>query len=203
MKQTFLAIATAVISAASATTYAQQAQLKPGDGMPRVSTEMYSATDGSLIPYYKTADKNGMLVIFSCNTCPYVVKNEETIRKTIAYARQHHVGVAIINSNEAKREGDDAFSAMKDYAAKQGYSVPYLMDKDSKLADAFGANHTPEVFLFSNQNTLVYKGAMNDNPATPVEAKVSYINNAIDAMIAGKPADPAATKSIGCSIKRK
>jgi len=204
MKNTILAITASLITMASVSVYAQDAkQLQPGDAMPRVSTEMYSATTGSLIPYYQPAGKNGLLVIFSCNTCPFVVKNESVTKQTIQYAKEHNVGVVIINSNEAKREGDDSFGAMKAYAAKQGYSVPYLEDKGSKLADAFGANHTPEIFLFNSQNKLVYKGAMNDNPGNPESAKVVYINNAIDAMIAGKTIDPNATKSIGCSIKRK
>jgi thioredoxin-related protein len=203
MKNTILAIAALCLSVSSATTYAQEKQLQPGDGLPRVSTELLSATDGTSMPYYKSADKNGLLVMFSCNTCPYVVKNEETTLKTIEYAKAHGVGVVIINSNEAKREGDDSFGAMKDYARKHGYTVPYLEDKQSMLADAFGANHTPEIFLFSNKNMLVYKGAMNDNPGNPASAQVVYINNAIDAMIAGKEVNPSTTKSIGCSIKRK
>jgi hypothetical protein len=204
MKNTILAIVASIITLAAGNTYAQQTkQLQPGDALPRVSTEMISATNGSAMPYFKPADKNGLLVIFSCNTCPFVVKNETTISKTIAYARAHNVGVVIINSNEAKRQGDDSFDAMKAYAAKQGYEVPYLEDKNSKLADAFGANHTPEIFLFNNKNVLVYKGAMNDNPGSPDKAEVIYVNNAIDAVVAGKEVDPKTTKSIGCSIKRK
>jgi thioredoxin-related protein len=81
--------------------------------------------------------------------------------------------------------------------------VPYLVDEDSKLADMFGASHTPEIFLFNSKGKLVYKGAMNDNPGNPEEAKVKYIENAIDAVVAGKEIDPKVTKSVGCSIKRK
>ena len=203
MKNTILAIAASIITLSSGISYAQQAKLEPGAMLPRVGTEMLSATDGSLVPYYKSADKNGLLVIFSCNTCPFVVKNESTILNTIKYAKAHNVGVVIINSNEAKREGDDSFEAMKAYAAKQGYTVPYLTDVNSQLADAFGANHTPEVFLFNNNNKLAYKGAMNDNPGNPGSAKITYINDAIDAIVAGREANPSTTKSIGCSIKRK
>ncbi len=203
MKNTILAIAAFLFTASAVTTYAQDKQLQPGDDLPKVNTEMLSATDGNTLPYYKSADKNGLLVMFSCNTCPFVVKNESTTLKTIAYARALGVGVVIINSNEAKREGDDSFGEMKAYAMKHGYTVPYLEDKGSKLADAFGANHTPEIFLFSNKSKLVYKGAMNDNPGDPGSAQVIYINNAIDAMIAGKEINPNTTKSVGCSIKRK
>lgn len=204
MKNTFIAIATSVITFASVSVFAQQGtSLQPGDNLPRIDEALQDASGGSAIPYYKAAGKNGLLVMFSCNTCPFVIKNESTTQQTIEYAKKHGVGVVIINSNEAKRDGDDSYDAMKRYGKKQGYGVPYLVDNNSKLADAFGANHTPEIFLFNSKNKLVYKGAMNDNPGSPDAAKVMYINNAIDAMDAGKTPDPATTKSIGCSIKRK
>lgn len=177
--------------------------LQPGDMMPKVGGQMKNAGAGKSMAYHEAMGKNGLLVMFSCNTCPFVIKNQPASRQTFGYAASKGVGVVVINSNEAKRDGDDAFEAMKEYAKNQGYPVPYLVDNDSKLADAFGANHTPEIFLFDKNGKLVYTGAMNDNPGNPGEAKVVYINNAIDAMVAGKPADPAVTKSIGCSIKRK
>jgi thioredoxin-related protein len=147
--------------------------------------------------------KNGVLVMFSCNTCPFVIKNQAPTKATMDYAKAHNIGMVIINSNEAKREGDDSYAAMQKYAKSQNYNVPYLVDEDSKLADMFGASHTPEIFLFNSKGKLVYKGAMNDNPGNPEEAKVKYIENAIDAVVAGKEIDPKVTKSVGCSIKRK
>jgi len=81
--------------------------------------------------------------------------------------------------------------------------VPYVVDKNSELADMFGANHTPEVFLFNKSGKLAYKGAMNDNPGNPESYKKMYIEEAINAVVAGKEVNPKTTKSIGCSIKRK
>jgi hypothetical protein len=147
--------------------------------------------------------KNGLLVMFSCNTCPCVIKNQEATNKAIAYAKTHDIGMVIINSNEAKRDGDDSYASMTKYAKSQKYTIPYLADDNSVLANQFGANHTPEIFLFNNKYKLVYKGAMNDNPANPGEVKQVYIEDAINAMAAGKEVNPAVTKSIGCSIKRK
>jgi len=141
--------------------------------------------------------------MFSCNTCPFVIKNQPITKKTIEYAEAHHIGMVIINSNEAQRGDADSYEAMQQYAKAQGYTVPYLIDENSKLADLFGASHTPEVFLFNNKNKLVYRGAMNDNPGDPGSYKVMYIQNAMNAMVAGKEIDPNSTKSIGCGIKRK
>ncbi len=203
MKKGMLSLALLAATLLSGNTFAQKKSLQPGDMVPAVNETMKNAGAGTDMAYQKVAGKNGLLVIFSCNTCPFVVKNESTISKTLEYAKSNNIGVAIINSNEAKREGDDSYDAMKKYARTQSYSVPYLVDNDSKLADAFGANHTPEVFLFDKNNKLVYKGAMNDNPGNPQDAKEMYIFSAIDAVVAGKTPNPQTTKSIGCSIKRK
>ncbi len=203
MKLVYIALAALTLSFSAGNASAQQTkEMSIGDGLPRYGESMKNATDGSEIPYYKAADKNGLLVMFSCNTCPFVIKNQETTMETIEYAQSNGVGVVILNSNEAKRGGDDSYGAMKDYGKEQGYDVPYLVDENASLADMFGANHTPEVFLFNNQNKLVYKGAMNDNPRSPENAKLNYVANAIDAMVSGKKIDPETTKSIGCSIKR-
>lgn len=204
MRHTLMAIATAFVTTVSGVAMAQQTKsLAIGATLPATDKTFTNTSGGSDMAYYKGADKNGFLVVFSCNTCPFVVKNEGTIKRTLAYAKKNKVGVVIVNSNEAKREGEDSRDEMKKYAIAQGYDVPYLIDKNSELADMFGASHTPEIFLFDKNNKLVYKGAMNDNPGSPKEATVAYINDAIDAMVAGKAPQPAETKSIGCSIKRK
>ncbi len=177
-------------------------KLNPGSTMPGAKIEMRN-TDGKKMDLSSNMKKNGLLVIFSCNTCPFVIKNQQVTLKTIAYAQKHDIGVVVINSNEARRDGDDSYTNMKAYAAEQGYNVPYLADDNASLADLFGANHTPEIFLFNNKSVLVYMGAMNDNPSEPENAKKAYIQDAIDATVAGKQPNPATTKSVGCSIKRK
>ena len=177
-------------------------KLNPGDGLPSMDMQLKN-TDGKMVSFKSAMGKNGLLVMFSCNTCPYVIKNEPVTKNTIAYAKAHGIGMVIINSNEAKRDGDDSYDEMKKYAQSQKYNVPYLMDDNAKMADLFGANHTPEVFLFNNTGKLMYKGALNDNPSDPKGYKKVYINDAIDAVVAGKAVDPNTTKSIGCSIKRK
>jgi thioredoxin-related protein len=192
-----------ILSLAVSSAYAQnEKMLNPGDDLPAMNTSMRNA-NGQPTTLKSAMKENGLLVMFSCNTCPYVVRNEPVTKKTMEYAAAHKVGMVIINSNEAKRDGDDSYNAMAGFAKEQQYSVPYLIDENSKLADLFGANHTPEVFLFNNKGKLMYKGAMNDNPSSPGEAKKMYVQDAIDAVVAGKEADPKITKSIGCSIKRK
>jgi len=172
---------------------------------------------GSEIPMsdlkLKTADKkelslndaktsNGLLVMFSCNTCPVVIKSQARTKEMLEYAAEKGFGVAVINSNEAKRSEAESQKAMARYAKEQGYKAPYLVDAGSKLADAFGAARTPEVFLFDGNGVLMYKGAMEDNPTNPSESTQLYLKNAIDQVSIGMVPDPASTKSIGCGIKR-
>jgi len=204
MKRTILAIAAlfTMIALTPVTLKAQGDKMKPGDDLPTTETTLRNANGGSTT-LQQAARENGLLVMFSCNTCPFVIKNEPITKQAMTYAAAHHVGMIIINSNEAQRGDADSYDAMKKFAKEQGYSVPYVVDQDSKLADIFGANHTPEVFLFNSKNKLIYKGAMNDNPSDPKGYKKMYIEDAINAMIAGKEMDPKTTKSVGCSIKRK
>ena len=172
-----------------------------GAEVPLGTLEM-QAVNGERTSLHKAQTKNGLLVMFSCNTCPYVIKSQDRTREMMDYATQRGIGMVIVNSNEAYRKEADAPTAMKAYAHKQGYRVPYLIDDKSRLADAFGATRTPEVFLFDSGGRLIYKGAMEDNPSNPSESSQFFLKQAIDAMLAGAPADPNSTKSIGCSIKR-
>lgn len=144
---------------------------------------------------------NGLLVVFSCNTCPFVIKHESAILETAKYAKENKVGYVIINSNEAQREGVDSFGEMKKYAEKQGYNFPYTVDANSTLADAFGATRTPEAFLFDKNLKLVYKGAFTDD-SDPKVAKTFYLKDAITSLKDGKEISVNSTKSIGCTIKR-
>jgi thioredoxin-related protein len=199
MKVTVLA-ATALLVMVSFASRAQE-KMNPGDALP-VTGAMKNA-NGKATSLQQASGPNGLLVMFSCNTCPFVVRNQPITQKTIEFAAAHKIGMVIINSNEAQRGEADSYDAMAKYAKAQRYTVPYLVDDNSKLADQFGANHTPEVFLFNKQGKLVYKGAMNDNPSDPSAYKKMYVEDAINSMLAGKAPDPNATKSIGCSIKRK
>lgn len=166
------------------------------------ATEKMRSVDGKEVTLKGATAKNGLIVMFSCNTCPYVVKSQERTKEIMKFAKEKGVGMVIINSNDAYREKDDSYDAMKKYAKEQGYTAAYVVDEKSKVADAFGANRTPEVFLFDKAGKLVYKGAMEDNPSTPAESKEMYLRDAIIKTMAGLPAEPSTTKSVGCSIKR-
>ncbi|HLO69746.1 MAG TPA: redoxin family protein [Flavipsychrobacter sp.] len=172
-----------------------------GAEIPMANKAMKSA-DGKTITLEKAKTNEGLLVMFSCNTCPYVIKSEARTKEMMAYATEKKIGMVIINSNEAKRSDEDSDKEMAKYAKKMGYKVPYVIDEKSAVADAFGATRTPEVFLFDGNGKLMYKGAMEDNPSNPSESKNMFLKDAIDKITMGQVPDPNSTKSIGCTIKR-
>lgn len=188
----------------SATTVFAQNNIKSieiGTAIPMANQSMKSVTGKDVTLSGSKTDK-GLIVMFSCNTCPYVVKSQARTKEVMAYAKAKGLGMVIVNSNEAKRSDDDSYKAMEKYAKKQGYNVPYVVDDNSAMANTFGATRTPEVFLFDASGKLVYKGAMEDNPTNPSESQNLFLKDAIDNMLSGNTIDPNSTKSIGCTIKR-
>lgn len=172
-----------------------------GSSLPLATVKMKDIS-GKEISLDGAKKQNGLLVMFSCNTCPYVVKNQARTKAVAEYALQHNVGVILLNSNEANRDSDDSFDAMKAYAKEQGYKWYYTVDKNSQLADAFGASRTPEVFLFNKEGKLVYKGAIDDNPSDESNVKREHLKAAIDEQVSGKEVSMKQSRSVGCGIKR-
>jgi peroxiredoxin len=176
--------------------------LEIGQKAPMTDYQM-EGTDGESYSLESLSAENGLLVIFSCNTCPFVIKWEGRYPGIAEMAQENEIGFSLINSNEAKRSGDDSMEEMKAHAEEKGYAdVPYLVDENSKLANAFGGKTTPHVFLFNADMQLVYEGAIDDNLDDATEVKSPYLENAIKNMVAGEKIDPENTKAIGCSIKR-
>jgi hypothetical protein len=140
--------------------------------------------------------------MFSCNTCPYVIKNQQRTREICQYALDHNIGVILVNSNEAQRDNEDSYDAMKKYAEVQGYKWYYSIDKNSELADAFGASRTPENYLFNKDGKLVYHGATDNNPSDADNVTRKHLQEAITEMLAGKDVSVKTSRSVGCSIKR-
>jgi thioredoxin-related protein len=156
---------------------------------------------GKQISLGESKTDKGLLVIFSCNTCPYVKLSETRIKEYSDFCLANGIGCVIVNSNEAQRSEEDSFDEMTKYYAAQNLKCAYTVDEKSQLADAFGATRTPQCFLF-NSKGLVYKGAIDDNVKDAAQVKNPYLKNALDALLKNKKPAPQETKSIGCTIKR-
>ena len=173
-----------------------------------LSKHVMVATSGERMVLNTIAQHNGLVVIFSCNECPFVVAWEDRYKKIAAFAKDNGFGVALINSNEAKRTGDiqvDNFEAMVLHDKEMGYNqmeIFYLMDKGSQLADNLQAKVTPHVFLFDADGVLRYKGAIDDNYKDAERVSQFYLLDAMKSLTLGEKIEMDETDAIGCSIKR-
>lgn len=191
---------TAIVSLATlAFTFGDPLQI--GSAMPKADLKMQDIS-GKNIAMKDVKKENGVLVMFSCNTCPYVIKNQERTIAISKFATANNVGVIILNSNEAYRSNDDSYEAMQAYAKEQGYQWNYVVDKNHEVADAFGANRTPECFLFDKDLKLVYHGAIDDSPADVGAVSRIHLQEAIKEMTGGKEIAVKESRSVGCTIKR-
>jgi peroxiredoxin len=148
------------------------------------------------------ANKN-IAVIFSCNHCPYVRAWEDRLVKIQADYSNRNVQLIAINANDASKSPDDDFPNMKERARLKKFNFPYLHDKEQKVAKSYGAQRTPEVFLFDVQKTLRYHGTIDDNYDDPNAVKVHYVRNALDALLQNKKVTLGETEPVGCTIKWK
>ena len=176
-------------------------ELPIGSSLPKTTVKLKDISDKE-ITLKDAQQKNGLLVMFSCNTCPLVRANQSRTNEVCKYAESNQIGVVLLNSNEASRADNESLNEMKDYAKANGYSWYYAVDKNSELADAFGANRTPECFLFDKNSKLVYHGAIDDSPSDINSVKRQHLKIAIDEMISGKNISIKESRSVGCSIKR-
>lgn len=200
MKKILYSFFALAVCTAMAFTFGDPLQI--GSAMPKADLKLKDIS-GKEVAMKDVKKSNGVLVMFSCNTCPYVVKNQERTIAISEYATKMNVGVIILNSNEAYRGNEDSFDAMKDYAKEQNYKWNYVVDKDHEVADAFGANRTPECFLFDKNLKLVYHGAIDDSPSDVSSVKRIHLQEAITELAAGKEISVKESRSVGCTIKRK
>ena len=172
-----------------------------GAALPDPDRKMKEVS-GKEVSFKDAMNTKGLLVMFSCNTCPVVHAYQSRTVEVCTYARSKDIGVILLNSNEASRDDGDSFNDMKDYASNQRYNWPYVVDENSVMANAFGANRTPECFLFNAEGKLVYHGAIDDNQNGPGEVTRKHLRIAMDEMLGGKDVTVKTTRSVGCTIKR-
>jgi len=196
----------AMVALAASPVFGQELAL--GEKAP-MSTSPLLGVDGTSHTLLNLKGDNGLLVIFSCNTCPFVVGNgtktegwEGRYNGLAELAESLKIGMVLVNSNEAKREGDDSFTEMKNHARDAEYAMPYVVDEGSKLANACGARTTPHVYLFDSNLQLAYRGSIDDNVNRANEVTEQYLEMAMTRIAEGKKIKTAETKAVGCSIKR-
>ena len=174
--------------------------LKIGSVMPEFDLP---AVDGKTYRSKDLAGYKGLIVVFSCNHCPYVQAYEERIKEIAKDYTAKDIFLLAINPNDSSQYEDDSFDGMIKRAAMKKFNFPYLRDESQDTAKAFGATHTPEIFLFNKERKLIYHGKIDDNWKEPESVKEMYLRNAIDEYLKGEEISVPETFSIGCTVKWK
>lgn len=181
--------------------------LKVGKKMPLGTYEM-TGIDDKIHTLNALKQTKGLIVVFSCNTCPFVLGSsnfegwERQYNDLHKLAESHDIGMVLVNSNAAKRGNEDSMEAMKKHHKANSYTMPYLVDKNAKLADALGAKTTPHIYMFDGNSKLVYKGAIDNSWDTKRETLETYLIDAIKAVGSGEKVEIQSSTPRGCSIKR-
>jgi len=171
-----------------------------GDPLPSGTVKMRNV-DGRDLSIADVTGPKGVLVLFSCNHCPWVQRWESRL---VALGNEYSakgIGVIAINSNDTTEFPDDSFEHMVARAEEKGYAFPYVVDATSDVARAFGATKTPEAYLFDASGKLVYTGTVDDNARDAAAVTATYLKDALDAVLDGAAVPNPKTKALGCSIK--
>ncbi len=142
-----------------------------------------------------------LVIVFSCNHCPYVQAYEERMMSFQKTYASKGVRLVAINSNEIQNYPEDSYENMIERSQSRGFNFLYLRDEDQEAARVFGATHTPQFFVFDKNRKLRYSGKMDDNWKEPDRAREFYLRDAVEALLAGNEVKIPETFSIGCTIK--
>jgi len=198
MKKAILTLST-LLAAVLLTT----AAVKPGDNAVDFSLKNVDGTTVSLSDYN---DQKGVILVFTCNPCPFAKAYEQRIIQLHQKYADQGFPVVAINPNKEEISPEDTFDKMKARASEKGYPFPYLKDETQEAYQAYSAARTPHIFLLEkkgNKFKVAYIGAIDDNAMDAASVNRKYLEKAITAIVSGDKPNPSTTKAIGCTIKTK
>lgn len=161
-----------------------------------------SNVGGEEVSFDEILTEMGAVIVFECNHCPYVIGSFDRIDRAAGKAFELGMGFVGINSNDQEKYVEDSFENMVKRANK-GMPYAYLHDETQEIANAWGAERTPEFYLLNGEGIVVYRGRLDNSPRNPMEATTSDLSDAMDALSMGELPPVARTQSIGCSVKWK
>ena len=162
--------------------------------------------DGKFVSMADYADAKGFIVIFTCNHCPYAVAYEDRMIAIDKKFKAKGFPMIAINPNDPEIAPADSYEKMQERSKEKGFTFPYLFDDGQKVYPVYGATRTPHVYLLERQDedlVVAYIGAIDDNYQDVNAVEDKYLENAIEALLAGKKPAPDFTRAIGCTIKAK
>ncbi len=159
--------------------------------------------DGRLIQAADFKDAKILIVAFTCNHCPYVVAYQDRMIALQKEFFDQGVRWVTINSNDAVGYPQDSYENMILRAKEKNFPFPYLHDETQEVAKAYGAERTPEIFMFDSAQKLIYQGRIDDNWQNPKAVQVQDLHDAIQSTLKGQTIAYPVTAAVGCSIKWK
>ena len=147
------------------------------------------------------SDKKIVVVIFTCNHCPYAQAYEDRLINIQRDFSDEGVALIAINANETRNYPEDDFPKMVLRAKEKGFNFPYLRDETQAVANAYGAHYTPEIFLLDQERRLRYTGRIDDHWQDAEGARIHDLREAISALLSGATIPSSETHAIGCTIK--
>jgi len=162
--------------------------------------------DGKTVSLADYKDASGIIVVFTCNHCPFAKAYEQRIQDLNKKYASKGYPVVAISPNDKDIVPEDSYEEMQKHAKEKGYDFPYLYDETQETAKAFGATRTPHVYILKKEKdnlTVKYIGAIDDNTNDPAAVKTRYVENALAELMKGKEVTVNSTKAIGCTIKWK
>jgi peroxiredoxin len=159
-----------------------------------------SGVDGRTHSLADYADADALVLVQSCNHCPYVLAWEDRLNAIQREYKDRGVAIVAVCSNDATTHPGDSFENMVEHAREKDYAIDYLHDEDQALARALGSERTPEVFVFDGERRLRYHGAIDDDRDEQAVA-AHFLRDALDAVLAGGEPEVADTPAVGCTVK--
>ena len=157
-------------------------------------------TDGRSHALSDYADAPALVLVQSCNHCPYVQAWEGRMAEVQRDYAERGVRLVAVNSNDPAAYPQDSFDEMRSRAERQRFNFDYLYDEDQSLAHALGSERTPEVFLFDRDRRLVYHGAIDDSRDERAVTQ-RHLRDALDAVLDGREPPVTETPPVGCTVK--
>jgi peroxiredoxin len=165
---------------------------------------LHDVISGREITMNEIVDEKGMLVMFICNHCPYVLHVQEQLVALSVDYQNKGIGIVAISSNDIEVYPEDSPDAMRELAKKWKYSFPYLYDESQQVAKAYDAACTPDFYVYNNNFELVYRGQLDESrPGSDIPVTGESLRTALDDLISGNPISEEQHPSIGCNIKWK
>lgn len=175
-------------------------KLQIGDAAPYFSLK---GTDGKIYSLSDYSAKKGLLVLFTSNHCPYAQAYEERVLNLASRFQEAEIAFVQICSNDGDAFPADSFEQMVEKSVRIDFLIPYLSDTTQSVAKAYDAECTPEAFLFDQDLRLFYRGTIDDNYADANATESRYLEDALEALVAGIKPETPVTHALGCSIKWK